>query len=199
MKTKAIPTHHLTDAQVIRTVCDTVGSLLKLGPGGLCNTTDVSLDDADHILKSLNKGLYILAHTNSPGAGLITAGATIWIDYTLGKRGISFLEILAPHTYKNMMTAGFKWLEHLPPEQQTRFLAELARLACLTFVRNFRQIEKAFRIFADNKEAAKARLIPTGFSVGKRVHPRPASPGYIDALVQAGASKSLVKALRKHP
>jgi len=177
-----------------------VGSLLKLGPGGLCNTTDVSLDDADHILRRLTKGLWILAHTYSPGAGLITAGATIWVDYTLGKRGISFLEILAPHTYKNiMMTAGFKWLEHLPAQQQRRFLSELARLTCLTFVRNFRQVEKAFRIFVDNKEAAKARLIPTGFSVGKRVHPRPASPGYIDALVQAGASKSLVKALKKHP
>ena len=158
MKTKAMPTWHLTDAQTVRIAKEAVDSLLKMDLCSLCKAAGLPLDEVERILAKLAKDRWIDVALNSPGAGLITVGATVWNDYTLTQQGIAVLGTLAPQAYKNMVAPGFKWLEHLPPKQQEWFLAELIQLACLAFMRNFQRVRRSFHIFVDNKKVAGSRL-----------------------------------------
>ena len=66
-----------------------------------------------------------------------------------------------------------------------------------------RRVEKiVYKIFyrkRPNQQRIVARGKSSGFSVGRSVRPRQASASYIEALKQAGASKSLVRAMTAQP
>lgn len=204
MKTKIIPTWHLTDSQIVKITRDTITDLFLRDMNSLCRDANVVQDELDHFLKSLTRGLWIIPSIRpeidtSSISQKRTDNTIIWVEYRIGKRGIAFLEILAPYAYKSMVATGFKWLKYLPLYQQERFLTKLVRLACLTFLGNFKRMKKSFCIFEINKKAAETHPSRTGFSVRKKGHPRPASPEHTEALVQAGTIKSLVKAFKGHP
>ena len=68
MKTKAIPTWHLTDAQTVRVAKEAVDSLLKMDLCSLCKAADLPLYEVERILAKLAKDWWIDVALNSPGA-----------------------------------------------------------------------------------------------------------------------------------